>query len=61
MIRAFFWIAIAYFAGTIAFSLATLFDRGLGTDAVTAVVDSVSAGLAWPITFYDLVTGQIGP
>lgn len=60
MIRAFFWIAIAYFAGTIAFSLATLFDQGLGVDAVSAVIDSVAAGLAWPIIFYDLVTGQTG-
>ena len=52
--------AMGYGAGAFAFSLATLLDGGLGTDAVDAVVESVAAGLLWPITFFELVTGQTG-
>lgn len=60
MIRAFFWIAMGYGAGAFAFSIATLLDGGVGTDAISAVIESVAAGLLWPIAFYELVTGQTG-
>ena len=59
MIRGIFWLAVAYGFGAFAFSIAFIFDAGLGNDAVGAIVEGVAKGLLWPFTVYDLITGNI--
>ena len=60
MIKATFWIGVGYAFGAAAFTLATILDSGLGTDAVGAVIEGIQKGIFWPITFIELVTGNTG-
>jgi hypothetical protein len=59
MIRALFWIAVAYVFGILGFGLASLASAWGTTDIAMAFSDAFIFGLKWPATVLDLLTGNL--
>jgi len=59
MIRALFWIALAYVFGVLGFGLASLASSWGTTDLAVALNDAFVFGLKWPGTVFDLLTGNL--
>ena len=58
VIKAMGWLVIGYLFGILGFAFAE-FGETLGEmDLASASIHSLSEGVKWPGTFYDLITGD---
>ena len=59
MIKAIFWLALAYVFGVLGFGLASLMSAYGTTDLAVSFSDALAFGLKWPSTVIDLLTGDL--
>lgn len=58
MIRAMGWMVVAYLFGIVGFGLSELGDQWGGNDLGSMLSEALAAGLRWPLTLYNIITGN---